>query len=582
MRNRVIPAASVVAAALTGLTCSFPDDASDEVYVTIEAPAQVLLDGDRMSVQAKAWRLVGGVPDTGNVDDVQLSNVEFLWYTGSVSTARIKQFSAGAAEITGVNPGVVDITARVVSFENAADAIMPLRVSGFLEIDSITPSFVKWGEKVTLWGVGVQFAAFPTIGGGVLIPDTLSYVNSGGLSHMDYWVPQPARTAELFVIGPGVFFPVADTTAVDTLDLYEPNTTTPSLVNLDAGGPFPTIPVVRFFNPALAFEELPRDTIRSYDWYRFSRADTTQPLTIVLAPQGITDSTGLFIVLSDSIVYGGFGHGPGGNPEWFVTTAGASKCPKGSFFPFVQPTDSMIFAFRRMHRYVPGNDGLNLLAFYGQRQNYTVAIVQAYLTAHPLIGPDRFESNGLCTFADDNFNNPALTIDLNATLLGSLFQDSSLTIDNPHDLDLIRFRVTAAAAETVMVQVRSKPLGLIDQSDIDLYVMSANAGMSGMGSVSSAGSQDSMRVVLAPGDYYVAVVDFAGVPTKYSLCIRVRFGCTPITSGAAGTMSLRAPGGTRDRWRSGPGESVAGGRRWAYPPGAIPAGENPFRPRNTP
>lgn len=580
MRIRMAPAAAALVAALAGVTCSFPDDASPDVYVTIDAPAIVVLDGDRMDVQAHAWRLVGGVADTGTVDDVELHNVEFAWYTGSVQTARIKQFPSGAAEITGVNPGFVDITARVVSFEGAADAVLPLRVSGFLEIDSVTPNFVKWGEKVTLWGVGVQFAAFPNLGGGTLLPDTTSFVESQGLSHMDYWVPQPARTSDLFVVGPGVFFPVPDTVAVDTVDLYEPNTVSPALVNLDGPGPFPTIPVVRFFNPALAFEELARDTLRGFDWYRFSRADTTGPMTIIMTPQGITDSTGLFIVISDSIVFGGFGHFPGPNPEWFVQSFGGSKCPKGSFFPQVQRSDSLIMAFKRLTRYVPGNDGINFLAFYGQHQNYTLAIVNAYLTANPQIGPDRFESNGLCTMADDNFNIPALAAGLTLTPTDLFpFQDSLLTIDNPHDLDLIKFRVVAAVSESVMVQVRSRPLGVIDQSDIDLYVMSASPGLAGMGSVSDPGSADSMRVFLAPGDYYLAVVDYAGVPTRYSICIRVRGVCTPLTAATA-VLSLRMPGAAATRWRSGPGESVARGRRWAYPPGAIPAGDNPFRPRH--
>lgn len=579
MRIRKLPAVAALAATLTGVTCSFPQDASTDVYVTIETPAVVVVDGSRMTVQAHAWRTVGGVPDSGNGDDEALQNVEFQWSSASPQTARIKALCCGQAEITGVNPGTVNITARVVTFANAPDAILPLRVSSFLEIDSVTPSFVKWGDKVTLWGVGVQFATFPDLGGGELIPDTLSYVNAAGLSHMEYWVPQPASSGELFVIGPGVFFPVADTTAVDTLDLYEPNTATPSIISLDGAGPFPQLPNVLFFNPALAFEQLPRDTLQGFDWYRFGRTDTTQAVTVVLTPQGITDSTGLFIVLSDSIVFFG-AHGPGNNPEWFMTSAGASKCPRGSFFPFVQSSDSVIFAFRHLTRYVPGNDGLNVLTFYGQRQNYSLAIVQAYLTANKFIGPDRFEENDLCTFADQNALDPQRQIVLDAGL-GSAFLDSSLTIDNPHDVDFYRFTVNTAAAESVMVQVRSKPLGIFDPSDIDIYVLNG-ANMGALGSVSSAGSSDSMRILLAPGDYYVAVIDFAGEPTKYSMCIRVRFACTPITSAAA--AGQRAPvvgGGTPlTRWRTTPENPTGGRRPWAFPAGTpLPAGWSPFGPR---
>ena len=63
------------------------------------------------------------------------------------------------------------------------------------------------------------------------------------------------------------------------------------LIDLDAPGPYPSIPFVKFFNPALAFEELPRDTTVGYDWYRFTRSDTTRPLTIVIPSSGRGHST---------------------------------------------------------------------------------------------------------------------------------------------------------------------------------------------------------------------------------------------------------------------------------------------------
>src|SRR6267378_368435 len=55
--NRAIPVVSL--AALAGVSCSFPTDNSDKVFVTLDAPARVVLRGHDMSVYAQAWHVVG-------------------------------------------------------------------------------------------------------------------------------------------------------------------------------------------------------------------------------------------------------------------------------------------------------------------------------------------------------------------------------------------------------------------------------------------------------------------------------------------------------------------------------------------
>ncbi|PYO81670.1 MAG: hypothetical protein DMD65_11445 [Gemmatimonadetes bacterium] len=42
-----------------------------------------------------------------------------------------------------------------------------------------------------------------------------------------------------------------------------------------------------------------------------------------------------------------------------------------------------------------------------------------------------------------------------------------------------------------------------------------------VGSAATAGSTVDMTLSLAPNDYYAVVVDFAGVPTRYSICIGI-------------------------------------------------------------
>src|SRR3989454_7404890 len=45
--------------------------------------------------------------------------------------------------------------------------------------------------------------------------------------------------------------------------------------------------------------------------------------------------------------------------------------------------------------------------------------------------------------------------------------------------------------------------------------------------IAKAGSANDTTLALAPNDYYAVVVDFAGVPTRYSLCIG--FPSTPLS-----------------------------------------------------
>ncbi|HJS42300.1 MAG TPA: hypothetical protein VJ755_02435 [Gemmatimonadales bacterium] len=554
----------ILGTALNGVTCAFPADNSPEVYVTIETPALVLLDGDEMTIRARAWRVIG-TPDTGNGDDEPLANVDFQWTSSSNTVARVDNDGAGYATVLGVGPGLSDITARVISFEKAGSAALPLRVSGFLEIDSMTPPTVKWGDKLTLWGVGIQYAFITSLDGSGLIPDSLSYVQSNGFSRMEFWVPQPARTSQLFVLGPGVFFNTPDSVAVDTVDLYEPNTVSPTLLNLDGAGPYPTLPFVKFFNPALAFEELPRDTTQGYDWYRFTRSDTSRPLTLVVRPQGNLDSTGLFMVIADSILFNGSFHdAPPTPPNWFVTSQGYYYCARGGFSPLIPPFDSMVIALKTLPRYVPGNNGIHILNFYGKRLNYMMIAADTVIPGAK-IQQDRFEENDVCTMADATGK---------IIPVGPLspFGDT-LTIDVPHDLDWYRFRVNAPlAGDTTTVRIAGRPSGgaVGDRSDVDLYVLDTNFVF--WGAANDVGSFDILRLALPSGEYYLAVVDYSGEPTRYSLCISVRFGCIPPFAPAPPTAAARP--------RRTPARATAGlrpdGHRFAVPAAQIPRGRSPF------
>jgi hypothetical protein len=116
-----------------------------------------------------------------------------------------------------------------------------------------------------------------------LINDSLSIGGDRkGLSYQSFWVPWPAQSGNIFAAGSGQLVAAADTTIVLPWDLYEPNELSPTEIELDGVAPFPAIPAVRFFNPALAFEDI-RQFPFGLDWYRLRAANRDAAYTIVFA-----------------------------------------------------------------------------------------------------------------------------------------------------------------------------------------------------------------------------------------------------------------------------------------------------------
>jgi hypothetical protein len=494
LRASLLAAAIAAAAALA---CAFPTDASVATYVTVAAPAPVLLRGAQAELVARVWRRGEGG------DSTEIRNAELVWYSGDSRIATVSGAGGGTGRVTGVNPGLVELRAMAAGYEAAGAGVYHLRVANPLEIDSITPDTVRYGERVTMYGVGVGSLFFAGLGSGFLIADSVSAAGARqGLGQLDFWVPFPSRTGHVFAAGAGQLIAAPDSTVVLPWDLYEPNEAAPTAIDLDASEPFPPIPAVRFFNPALAFEDL-RDFPFGYDWYRFSTADPAAPYTFVLAAPGLGGAH--FTQLTGA---------EGGG--WSVGT-GRFACKGADFRVEQAPSDSVIIALQRL----PGAT-VDFGTAYVQEGQYLLAVVRAYITAHPRIEPDRFEENDLCDFADENFADPARHIDLTAP-----FADT-LTIDNAHEVDWLRFRVPAGAPQAVTIRSRARPFGAADRSDIDLHVLavpSATRGLDPMGSDAGHGSTAALTLTLDPGDYYLAVTDSAGVPTRYALCLALGGSC---------------------------------------------------------
>jgi hypothetical protein len=487
--------------------CTGPTDLSPGIWVTIESASPVLLRGDQAPVLARVWR-----PGSSG-DSIELHNVTLLWSSADTRIATVESGAQGRGRVTGVNPGYVQIRAIVPSYENAAPAILSLRVANPLEIDSIAPDTVRYGDRVTMFGIGVGDLFFVGLGSGFLISDSLSISgDKAGLGRQSFWVPWPSLTGNVFAAGSGQLVAATDTTIVLPWDLYEPNETTPTDVPLDGADPFPALRVLRFFNPALAFEDL-RNFPFGFDWYRLRATNLDVPYTLIFSAPAQAGAHSTY--LTDRLRPAA----ESDSTEWKLGS-GEYTCKGYDFRPEEALSDSVVIALRRL----PASS-IDLVSAYVQEGRYLLGIVEGYATADPRLAPDAFEENDLCLFADDNFAAGPTRIDLAAKSFGE-----NLTIDNPHDIDWFRFRVTGVGAQPVAIRTSSQPFATIDRSDIDVYVLTVPTPAQGLtlaGRDVSRGSTSSLDLLLNPGDYYVAVVDSAGVPTQYSLCITIGATCTP-------------------------------------------------------
>ena len=530
-RSRATPVVTL-AVALAGATCAFPTDKSDKVFVTLEGPSRVVLRGQEMSVHARAWRAIG-------TDTQPIINVAFAFGTGSSTTATVQNDGGGDATVTGVNSGNVHITARAISFEQAPEGDLLLRVSNPLEVDSVRPSPVRFGDTITVYGVGVDsiFIAFldnatqfdyPLPG---ILPTRTR--DSLGFSTATFWVTPPAHSDKLSFIGPGVFGNAPDTTKVIPLDVLEPNEAAPRTINLEAPPLIPAIPQIKFLNPALAFEPTKRDSV-GVDWYRFTQT-TARDLTIILSAPDVRGTFSTF--LSDSLAF--VPASPPNPPAYQIgpnswTLGPGSHACKGFAFepPETQP-ESTIVALRGMP---PGR--LHALALYSQPGRYGLAVFEGYITSDPTVPRDAHEEDDFCDAADAR--------GLAVTIPGGSFRDT-LTIDNAHDIDWIRFRVTSLSSVTIKSASLTGATA-VDSSDIDLFLLTVPGGGASstldiLNRSDASGSSEAMTSLLSPGDYYLVVVDFSGAPVAYDLCISAG-GCLTFPSAPARTSvrkGLAAP-----------------------------------------
>ena len=479
-------------------TCVYPTERDDAVRVSI-TPIHILFRGADTVATARAWQMVG--PG----DSLQIANVVFVWSTSAPNVATVDP----AGRIVGITSGTAIITAAALNFDKrqlaAADAV---RVSAPIEVDSIRPTTVRYGEMLTLYGIGADSIFQATLRGAPLIPNLFAdSTYATGAQRRRYWVPFPARTDSLAIIGiyngSGVFgFVRGETTKVVERDLYEPDDTAPQPLDLDAAPPFAPAPALVFFNPALAFEPLRRDEKTGADWYRFRQAEA-RDLTIILTAPQIAGTFSTY--LTDSLGWNGTTYVTGKDAWTFGP--GSHACHGLAFAPPQAVADSTIVAFKHL-----AAGTLDAIAVYTTPGRYGLGVIAGYQSELPA---DAHEDDNSCNAAD-----------LRDTLQAP-FRDT-LTIENPHDVDWIRFHYTNGGLTTsAQVRLHAFPGAHPDSlKDLDLYVIkvpqAGDAALQVMLADTAAGSDVNRTASLATGDYYLAVVDFAGTATTYEVCVGVQ------------------------------------------------------------
>jgi hypothetical protein len=492
-RSRGFAALALLLTVMTVGTCAYPTERDSSVHVSI-TPVRILFSGHDTVVAARAWEV------RGPADSQAIPNVVFAWSSSDPTVATVD-----AGRVVGIKSGTTIIRAAAVNFDKgqlaAADTV---RISAPLEIDSVVPDTARYGQVVTAFGPGADKVVLASMKGAFfLYPYPFSAQHdTTGYGQQKFWIPPPAESDRISFIGNGIVTASADSTHVVKRDVYEPNETAPHRFDLDAPRPFPypgtVYNLLLVYNPALLFEPLKRGDTLGVDWYRFGHS-TARDLTIILTAPSVHGTFSTFV--TDSLAWTGTTYALGLDSWTFGP--GSHACHGLGFSPHEGNGDSTIVAFKNAP-----TGALHAITIYRQAASYGMAVLDGYASE---LAADAHEDDNSCNAAD-----------LQGTL-SSPFRDT-LTIENPHDVDWIRFHYTNGGLGTsAQFRMHAFP-GVHPDSlkDLDLYVIkvpvAGDTALQVMLADTAAGSDVNRTAGLATGDYYLAVVDFAGTTTTYEVC----------------------------------------------------------------
>lgn len=463
--------------------CIGPSDTSEEIFVTIDAPTHVVIQGRGVSLAARSWRRTSA----GSVEAV--AGVSYRWHTREASVVDLAE-SGDQATVTGVTRGLDSVFAVPLDFEDATPGAWEVRVAAPVEIDEVSPTTVRYGEEVTVRGVGLGRVVRFALGEANLIPEAGSFSgDSAGLGELRLWVAFPAQSDRLLAVTPeGTSTAAGDTTFVEPFDPFEPNDEQAAILQLEPGAGDAATPL--FLNPALALES------GGGDRYRILTTDPESPVTLLLSDASPVVSE-FEVDLS------------AGDQPWRigirVQECRDSLVTTGSIAP-----DTVVRAFTGLPP-----EGLELIV-QGPPSRYDMRILDGYRQQNPAIAPDRFEDNDYCIAADDaakliNLSNPF---------------SEALTLDNGYELDWYRFAVPGPATQLVTIRTTANPLSAVDSSDIAIFLLTAPQPRTDpLAQSDDDGSTETLSLELEPGEYYLLVADRGGAAVPYGLCLALGSSC---------------------------------------------------------
>src|SRR5213594_4070712 len=137
-RSRGLAALTIVGISAVVAMCVYPTEHDSAVHVDL-THIGILLRGNDTAATATAWRILGPA------DSQPIPNVVFVWSSSNPSVATVDN----TGHIVGITSGTVVITAAAANFDKEArPATNTLRVSAPLEVDSVRPKVVRYGEVV--------------------------------------------------------------------------------------------------------------------------------------------------------------------------------------------------------------------------------------------------------------------------------------------------------------------------------------------------------------------------------------------------------------------------------------------------
>jgi len=527
---RAFPARCRAAAALSliAAACSYPTDNSAGAWVTIDTPTPVLSRGTDTVLTAHVYLLEHGK------DTVEVKNIELTWSSGDPTLATVTALPGRTARVTGVNPGFVTITATAPALQSATASHLQLRISDPLSIDSVRPQSVRYGQELTVYGVGAQNVDALFLGSQSLILDQFfvgTIDTATGTSTRRFFVdfPTPARAESLVAIGNSFLAVSHDTMHVDiTQDILDSSLTSPSHIDIDQH-PYASTPTVAFFNPALYAED-PLTLPFKYDWFSFVTTHPDSAFTFIYIAPALVGRELTF--LSAPVTAGTLASG-----TW-TYGSGHYNCKGWSFTPGEEPNGGYQVAFTRLP---PG--GVQFVSLFVDRGSYQLIVRHGYFPANALTRPDKYAGDNTCDLADSNFVNPALRIDLSSPV------KDTLSIDNGFGIDWLRFHVPGSGPQLVTVNLLAKAFTAtpVRTPEINLYVTNvptSSIALTVLKSALTGGTSRSLAVALAPGDYYLVAHDSVGIPAEYVLCMTIAASCIlpplPDVAAAAGNPESRA------------------------------------------